>query len=461
MLQTVAVHSTERMSTMRRCRVARVEPYLFVVVEGSRPDAGGMRVALGGLETLHIGSGEMRSLQPGDGASQRLEIPDPEMSETHARVVRAGTDIVVEVAGSTNGMQVNGALVAKHVLRDSDIIELGQTTLVYRELDETVNSVETGALGSLAPGLATLDPGLARRLDRLARLAPSTLSILLLGETGAGKEALARALHTLSQRPGPFVAVNCGAVPPNLIESQLFGHVCAFSGAAKDELGLVRAAHGGTLLLDEIGDLPSSSQASLLRVLQEGEVLPVGSAHAATVDVRIIAASQKPLDDRIERGLFRRDLYARLAGHTFDLVPLRERLVDLGMIIARLLAGCKLGAGRSIRLQSDAVRAMLRYRWPMNVRELEQCLAAACVLADDGVITADDLPPAVVALATDGGAWSRAVPEGELAPADRRHALLALLTKHEGNLAAVARELRTSRSQLYRLIERYGIEDKP
>jgi len=446
---------------MRRYRVARVEPYLFVVVEGARPDAGGMRVALGGLQTLHVGSGEMRSLQPADGSSQRLEIPDPEMSEIHARIVRTGADIVVEDAGSANGMQVNGALVAKHVLRDSDIIELGQTTLVFRELDETVNSLDMGALGSLAPGLATLDPGLARRLDRLARLAPSTLSILLLGETGTGKEVLARALHALSLRQGPFVAVNCGAIPQNLVESQLFGHVRgAFPGAVKDEVGLVRAADGGTLLLDEIGDLPSSSQASLLRVLQEGEVRPVGSALAATVDVRIIAASLKPIEDRIDRGLFRRDLYARLAGYTFDLVPLRERLVDLGMIIARLLAAGKLGA-RGVRLQSDAVRAMLRYGWPMNVRELEQCLAAACVLADDGVITVDNLPAAVVALASDGGAWSRAEPDPEPAPAERRHAILALLTKHDGNIAAVARELRTSRSQLYRLIERYGIEDKP
>jgi DNA-binding NtrC family response regulator len=141
---------------------------------------------------------------------------------------------------------------------------------------------------------------------------------------------------------------------------------------------------------------------------------------------------------------------------------LRERLVDLGLIIAALLAAGKLGARRDVRIHADAVRAMLRHGWPMNVRELEQCLEAACVLADDGVITVEGLSPAVVASASaEGGAWSRAASEIEMAPADRRNAIVALLAKHEGNLAAVARELRTSRSQLYRLIERYGIEDKP
>jgi transcriptional regulator with PAS, ATPase and Fis domain len=231
------------------------------------------------------------------------------MSGTQARIARAGDELLVEDAGSASGTRVNGAPVAKHVLRNGDIIDLGQTTFVYREIDEAAGSVDAAGLEALPPGFATLDPGLARRLDRLGRVAPSPLSILLLGETGTGKEVLARTLHALSQRPGPFVALHCGAIAQSLVESLLFGHVGgAFSGAVKDEVGLVRAAHGGTLLLDEIGALPASSQASLLRVLQEGEVCPVGGAHAATVDVRIIAATDMPLEDRIERGQFRRDL---------------------------------------------------------------------------------------------------------------------------------------------------------
>src|SRR5262249_4252107 len=161
------------------------------------------------------------------------------------------------------------------------------------------------------------------------------LSILLLGETGTGKEVLARSLHALSQRPGPFIAVNCGAIPENLVEGQLFGHVRgAFSGALKDEPGLVRAAQGGTLLLDEIGDLPASSQAALLRVLQESEVRPVGSTQTVKVDVRIIAATHRPLESLIKGNAFRHDLYARLAGFRFELAPLRKRKVDLGLLIA-------------------------------------------------------------------------------------------------------------------------------
>jgi transcriptional regulator with PAS, ATPase and Fis domain len=374
--------STERAPPARGQRATQVERYLFVIVEGARPEAGGMRISLAGLDTLQFKRGEARVLR--DGAAPSLELPDARMPSNPARVTARDGALVLEDAGSMNGTLVNGAPISVHALRDGDIIELGQTCLLFRELEDTAGSrarsLDAGALASVEPGFATFEPGLARNLDRLARVAPSPLSILLLGETGSGKEVLARALHVRSQRPGPFVAVNCGAIPQNLLESQLFGHVRgAFSGAVKDEPGLVRSAHGGTLLLDEIGDLPGSSQAALLRVLQEGEVLPVGSSSAAKVDVRVIAATHRPLEDLIARGQFRRDLYARLAGYTFHLAPLRDRLVDLGLLIAALLEAGKLGARRGVRFQSDAVRAMLRYHWPMNVRELEQCIGAACV----------------------------------------------------------------------------------
>jgi len=399
-------------------------------------------------------------LRPIEGAAQTLELPDPRMSSSHARIVARDGALVVEDAGSTNGTLVDGAPITAHPLRDGDIIEVGQTCLLYRELEDTAGSrtrsLDAAALASVEAGFATFEPTLARNLERLARVAPSPLSILLLGETGSGKEVLARGLHGLSHRPGPFVAVNCGAIPQNLVESQLFGHVRgSFSGAVKDEPGLVRSAHGGTLLLDEIGDLPASSQAALLRVLQEGEVLPVGSANPARVDVRVIAATHRPLEDLIARGEFRRDLYARLAGYTFMLAPLRDRLVDLGLLVSRLLAAAKLGARPGMRFQPDAVRAMLRYGWPMNVRELEQCIGAACVLAEDGVITAAELPPSI----TSGRAPEPAASDPE--PVDQRGQIVALLAKHDGNLSAVARELKTSRSQLYRLMERYGISEKP
>jgi len=368
-----------------------------------------------------------------------------------------------------NGTRVNGEPVSRHPLRDGDILELGQTLLVYREIDDEPPSgprcLDTSALAGLEPGFATLDPGLARRLERLARVAPSLLSVLLLGETGTGKEMLSRGLHVLSGRPGKFVAVNCGAIPQNLVESHLFGHVRgAFSGAMRDEPGLVRSAHDGTLLLDEIGDLPASSQAALLRVLQDGEVRPVGSAQTTKVDVRVIAATHMPLEDLVEGGTFRRDLYARLAGYTFALPPLRERRVDLGLLIAALLASGKLGPPRGVCLHADAARALLRHDWPMNVRELEQCMRAAYVLADDGIITAEDLPAALVAPAAassaplaDAADGDDDEPLGAPAAGDQRARIEALFAEHDGNVSAVARELRTSRSQLRRLMARYGI----
>jgi DNA-binding NtrC family response regulator len=456
----VESRSTEPTPPRRRRPSARLEPYLFVVLEGARIDAGGLRVALGGLDTLRLGRGASRTLGPDTGPSATLELPDSQMSTSHAHIVRRGGELVVEDAGSRNGTLVNGEPIVQRALRDGDILELGQTVLVYRELDDEApgrpRSLDSSALAGLEPGFATLDPGLARRLERLTRVAPSLLSILLLGETGTGKEMVARGLHALSGRPGRFVAVNCGAIPQNLVESHLFGHVRgAFSGALKDEPGLVRSAHDGTLLLDEIGDLPASSQVALLRVLQDGEVHPVGSATPTRVDVRVVAATHLPLGDLVERGTFRRDLYARLAGYTFTLPPLRERRFDLGLLIAALRSAGKLGPRRDLLIEPEAARALVCHDWPMNVRELEQCLHAACILADDGVITAEELPAVLGA----PGAAPAEPPRVDFGD-DSRARLVALFAEHGGNVSAVARELRTSRSQLRRLMARHGIAGK-
>jgi transcriptional regulator with PAS, ATPase and Fis domain len=358
-----------------------------------------------------------------------------------------------------NGTLVNGQPVTTCVLRDGDILDIGQTVLLYREIEELAgrpHSLDSSALIGLQPGFATLDPNLMQRLERLSRVAPSLLSILILGETGSGKEMLARGLHVQSNRPGPFVAVNCGAIPQNLLESQLFGHVRgAFSGASRDEPGLVRSAQNGTLMLDEIGDLPATSQAALLRVLQDSEVRPVGSVQTTQVDVRVIAATHMPLEELVERGAFRRDLYARLAGYTFTLPPLRERRIDLGLLVAALLSLGKLGPPHEVRMEAEAARALVRHDWPMNVRELEQCLRAAFILADEGVITVDELPAAL---------GTPAAPEAASAPPaagdDSAARLVALIAEHHGNVSAIARALQTSRTQVHRLMARYGLSAK-
>ncbi|APR75980.1 GAF modulated sigma54 specific transcriptional regulator, Fis family protein [Minicystis rosea] len=452
---------TERTPSVDRSRGARIERYLFLVIEGARLDAGGLRVALRGTESLRIGRGETRALLQGEAGARSLEVPDARMSGTHARVVREGGAFRVEDAGSTNGTVVNGDPISSHVLRDGDVIELGQTLFLYRELEEEASAsardLDPSAAAPRERGLATLVPELARRLDRLARLAPTPLSIVLLGETGTGKEVLARAIHALSQRPGPFVAVNCGAIPQNLVESHLFGHVRgAFSGALRDEPGLVRSAQYGTLLLDEIGDLPASAQATLLRVLQEGEVMPVGSARTASVDVRVIAATHRPLEELVERGEFRRDLYARLAGYTFTLAPLRERIADLGLLVAALLSSGKIGAPNGLRLHRRAARALLLHEWPMNVRELEQCLRAASALAEDGQITAEDLPAPIAAALDAAEVADDDTPDAQ--DEQLRRELLVQLADAKGNVSEVARAMGKARQQIQRWMRRFAID---
>ena len=226
---------------------------------------------------------------------------------------------------------------------------------------------------------------------RLQRVAQSPLSVLLLGETGTGKEVFAHAVHTLSERPGPFVPVNCGAIPAALVEAARFGHVRgSFTSAVKDEIGLVRSAERGTLFLDEIADLPQSSQAALLRVLQNGEVTPVGSTRAVRTDVRIVAATHKDLDAAMAQGSFRRDLYSRLAAHVQTLPCLRHRPEDIGLLSVALLE--RHAPGRPVQLRVDAARALFSYPFPLNVRELEQCLCAALVFAGTEPITFRHLP---------------------------------------------------------------------
>jgi transcriptional regulator with GAF, ATPase, and Fis domain len=280
---------------------------------------------------------------------------------------------------------------------------------------------------------------------------------MLRGETGTGKEVAARAVHALSKRAGPFVPVNCGAIPVALVESHLFGHTRgAFSGAVRDEPGFVRAAHGGTLFLDEIGDLPPASQAALLRVLQEGEVIPVGTTRAVPVDLRIVAATHQQLEALVARGAFRADLLARLDGFTFALPPLRERREDTGLLVADLLRATP--DAERLQLSSEVGRALLQYEWPLNIRELGHCLARACALAKgEHRLELRHLPPQVRgALEPSPGADEPLGAEGS--DARLRVQLEGLLAQHEGNVAEVARALGKARMQVHRWCKRFEID---
>jgi DNA-binding NtrC family response regulator len=319
------------------------------------------------------------------------------------------------------------------------------------------------------PAFATTIPGLREDYRLVERIARSTVSMVLVGETGTGKEVLARAIHAASKKPGPFVAVNCGAMPASLIDAHLAGHLKgAFTGAIRDEPGFVRAADRGTLLLDEVAELDPAAQVALLRVIQERHVVPVGASTAVPVDVRFIAASHEPLQVPCERGGFRPDLLARLEGFEYRLRPLRERTEDLGVCIGAILR--KIGA-KSIPLRYDpkVARLLFRYRWPGNIRELEQCLLRSNALAERGIVQAGCLPP-IIRDATSGplGPTAAACSSPNGTPSRRsfwsesdskiRNRVIELLQQHDGNITNVARAMGKARPQVQRWIKRFEID---
>jgi DNA-binding NtrC family response regulator len=250
-------------------------------------------------------------------------------------------------------------------------------------------------------------------------------------------------VHELSRRRGVFVALNCGALPATLVESELFGHKKgAFSGAIADSPGLVVASNGGTLFLDEIGDLASPAQAALLRVLEEQEVRAIGAIAVTKVDLRVVAASHRDLDEMSADGTFREDLLARLAGFELIMLPLAERRVDLGTMLAEIAPDATFAAA--------AVRALLAYDWPRNIRELVRALDRARALAGDDEIGIAHLPEEI--------AGARFGPRPTEAADTRRDELVTLLEKHRGNISKVAVELGRVRQQVQRWIKRYGLD---
>jgi DNA-binding NtrC family response regulator len=435
-------------------------PVLFVVLEGDSPLARGARYSLVGVERITIGRGPTRvGIRSADGGTLDLRVPGKWISTNHVVLRAVGGEWIAEDAQSRNGTFVNGARITSHVLREGDVLEAGRVYFVVRgaPADDGPTIRDEDAARSTAPfGLRTLLPELQESHSALARVARnSSVPILFLGPTGSGKEVLAREVHAQSARGGAFIAVNCGALPTTLVESLLFGHVKgAFSGAARDEVGFVRSADGGTLLLDEIGDLPATSQAALLRVLQEHEVIPVGATRAVKVDVRIIAATHRALDALSDNGGFRSDLLARLKGYTHRLPALKDRMPDFGVVLADVLAHVAGDRATRLTFTTEAARALLAYAWPLNIRELHQAMASAVALAVDDAIEARHLPAEL--FAPPASAEPTAEPT---APDDAlRDRLIGLLHEHRGNVTAVARAMGKAPAQIHRWMKRLLID---
>jgi DNA-binding NtrC family response regulator len=424
---------------------------LRVLLHAAAPETPTSRHLLDGITRVELGRGDAPAVRIGD--TLRLSIADPLMSTAHAALRRVDHAWVIEDLGSKNGVLLGGQPTRAAPLRAGELFELGHTLFT---VDDPAPATRSGApldlrsdqLTAPRPELVTFDPAMAATVDALARVAPTDVPVLLLGETGTGKEVAARALHALSGRRGAFVAVNCGGISAQLLESELFGHRAgAFSGALHDRPGHLRSADRGTLFLDEIADLPLPAQAALLRALQERAVVPVGESLPIATDFRLCAATHADLPAMVAAGRFRDDLHARLLGVTLTLPPLRARRADLGLLISRLLPR------PAPRLTPSAAYALLRHDWPRNIRELERTLAAARSLAGDAPIDLHHLPASFSNVPSE--------PEGRVegpAPHPDDAPLIDALTRHHGNVAAVARELGKHREQIHRWLRRAGID---
>jgi len=351
-----------------------------------------------------------------------------------------------------------------------------RNALNARALAGEVRRLARRQAGTLAfDDLDSASPVMIQAIRLGRRAAASHIPVLLEGETGVGKELFARAIAAAGERAGkPFVAVNCGAIPANLVESTLFGHEKgAFTGATERHAGKFAEADGGTLLLDEVSELPAESQVKLLRTLQEREIDPVGGRRTAKVDVRIIAASNTPLVELVQAGRMREDLYYRLSVFPVTIPPLRARREDIPALARRFLARCAAEEGRPVRGIAPAAMDLLgAHDWPGNVRQLENTIFRAVVLAENGEITAHDLPQLAGRLteaapaagadtpAAAGDALALVMDDGHVRPlAEVEHAVLDhAMRRYRGRLSEVARRLGIGRSTLYRRLKALAIE---
>ncbi len=378
-----------------------------------------------------------------DVGDRGLRVEDPKLSRLHFRIAWDGRQGAHRLgdANSANGTFLNGRPTTTSVLGAGDVIRAGGSLFAVDDVTRT-----------------------AALHDQVRRAAASHLTVLLLGETGTGKELMARLVHEASGRSGAFVPVNCGAVPRELAAAEFFGHTKgAFSGAGGARTGLFAAARGGTLFLDEIGELPSELQPTLLRALQERKIRPVGAEREVEVDVRLVAATNRTLGQLAEEGEFRADLYARLAQLVVHLPALRERRFEL-LDLARELAG---DAGGELTFSANVAEALLLWSWPYNVRELKSLAESHVALHGPGTELTlrllEEQRPEIAGALVDRHRFRSSLPptttdSTRRNPLANRQRLEQLLERHQGNVSAVADEVGAHRTQVYRWMDRLGIE---
>jgi len=371
-------------------------------------------------------------------------LDDERVSREHAILRRQGALLEVSDQESRNGTWVNGKRVETHQLLPGDILGIGKTLLLVEDIDPK-------RLHQPHPRMKGTSAALGRMLERIELVARHDLMVLVLGESGVGKELAAHEVHLRSGRRGQLVSINCATLPDSLVQSELFGHARgAFSGADRARRGLVEQARGGTLFLDEIGEASALLQANLLRVLQEREVRPVGTDEVRKVDVRFVAATNRELVAEVKAGRFREDLYSRMNRAVVQLPPLRQRREDILPLAHYFVESF---AEKSIPISEALALELLLHDWPGNARTLEGVMQRLVIEAEAEVL---DVPSW---LAEELALHARQLPEeadsSEVAESKLdRNALSALLRKHGGNVSAVATELSVSRNTLYRWLKR-------
>jgi two-component system response regulator AtoC len=377
-----------------------------------------------------------------------VPLPHPKISRRHARIF-LGRELTIEDLGSTNGIKVGGLRLERGVpapLPIGESVRLGPYTAIV--LPSGAGSLVSGDHRARA-SLVVRDPTASGHDELLERVAKNPISVLIQGETGTGKDVLARTIHRLSTRPGELVAINCAALTGPLLESELFGHERgAFTGATRTKPGLLEVAGKGTALLDEIGDLSLDLQGKLLRALESRQIYRVGGVQPIDLQVRILSATHRDLPAAVARGDFREDLFFRLDGITLTIPPLRERRGAIAALAEQFLdEAAKRGAVRRPPLTPPAIAVLTAHAWPGNVRELRLVMERALLVSGGGPITPRHI---LLTPAREG----TAPPE----PEDEKARFVELCKRLGGNASAIARELSTSRSQVRRIAERLGVD---
>jgi DNA-binding NtrC family response regulator len=380
----------------------------------------------------------------GSGDDVDVRLDDPCVSRRHCVIEPTEERVIVRDLASTNGTLLNGVRVPTAELRPGLVLTLGATRL--RIAMDT--KIDAEIVGESAP--------MQRMRAEITRFAAVPLPVLIFGETGTGKELVARALHDQSGRRGHFVPVNCGSLPKELVESEMFGHERgAFTGAETRRKGFFQEADGGTLFLDEIGELPEALQTRLLRALESGVVRPVGATRESTVNVRVVAATHVDLERAAGEGRFRRDLLYRLNAATVHTPSLRSRRSDIPLLVERILQD-EAALGHRCRLSADAMGALMEHTWPGNVRELKNVLRRAAAIGNC-VLETEDLRLGELAL---GGSDDLVAICGQTYVQIEREVLSRTVRRCNGNQRAASVELDMPRSTLNDKLRRYRIEPR-